>query len=327
MKDKIIDAIGKIDDEYIEEAQNIKKKRFVFDWGLLGKILTGALCLFLLVMIVPNMFKAGRAMSKDQAYPEEVNGTEAFATLDSAAINYDNGALLDLNNTKLIKEDKKLIVTGNINIETLEFDNLLENLNKNIVDAGGYVQSSSINTNRNESRSYNASIRIPADKYNDFLTKTKQTGNVTWYNENIDDITTEYTDLTARVNSLKAEETKVLEFYDKAENLEELMSIEARLTQIRYEIDSIETSLKNYDLLTSYSTLNITVIETKVYTKTNDNFFSKLELSFKNGFTNFVNSIENFVLDVVYNIWAIIILVVLVIIAVVVVKTIRRKRK
>lgn len=326
-KDELVDAIGNIEDKYIEEAKT-KKKRYVFSWALTGKVLTGVLCLLLVVTIIPSLFRMGSAKSAEPM--------EAYKTEDAMeAPLYNNGlggvgaSSEETKNENLntLKENRKLIVTGNINIETLEFDTLLENLKRNIEEAGGYIQNSSISTNYNESRIYDATIRIPADKYSDFISKTKETGNVTWYNESVDDITETYTDLEARLNSLKAEETKVLEFYAKAENIEELMSIENRLTDIRYEIDSIQTRLKNYDLVIEYSTLNISVFETKVYTKTNDNFFSRLSLSFRNGFTNFINSIENFIIDLAYSIWTIIVIAMLTVVAVVVIKKIRKNRK
>lgn len=319
-KDILIDAIGNIDDKYIKEAHDNKKKVFSFSWELTGKLLTGALCLFLLISFVPNLFRAGKSQSTDavnETAHEYDNGFSTGTTYDVAEEEYDGDNIL---------ANKKIIVTGYINIETLDFDSLIEQLNMNIAEAGGYIQSSSISTNRYDSRYFDAVIRIPADKYDDFLTKTKQTGNVTWYNENLDDITETYTDLEARLNSLKAEETKVLEFYDKATNLDELMSIESRLTDIRYEIDSIQTSIKNYDTLINYSTLNINVQETKAYTKSNDKFFNRLGLSFRNGLTNFVNSIQDFMIDIAYNILQIVLVVVVLVAIVVVIKRIRKNK-
>ena len=227
--------------------------------------------------------------------------------------------IIDVNEDK-----KKIIVTGNLNVETLDFDNVLNILEANVKKYGGYIQGSSISSNRNDRRYYDACIRIPAESYNEFLNATKENVNVIFYSENTDDITEKYTDIQARINSLKAEEAKVLEFYDKANNLEELMSVESRLTDIRYEIDSLETKIKNYDLLVNYSTLNIGITETKVYTKTNDNFFSKLGLNFVNGWSNFVNVLQDIILGIVYNLW-IVILVVVVIVGIVIYRKKRNK--
>lgn len=315
---KLIDALGNIDDKYIKEAH--EKKKFVFDFAFVGKLAVGALCLLLVIAIIPNVFRMGGA-------PKEVNDavatTEAYDVYEDAPT-AEEGFYTDTADIKPIEDNKKIIVTGNLNAETLDFDKVLSNLEANVKKYGGYIQGSSISINRDDRRYYDACIRIPAESYNDFLNATKANVNVTYYSENTDDITDTYTDLEARINSLKAEEEKVLEFYDQATNLEELMSIENRLTDIRYEIDSLETRIKNYDLLVNYSTLNISIVETKVYTKTNDNFFSKLGLNFLNGWSNFVNVIEDIVLSFVYNLW-IVLLVVVIIVGIVVYKKKRNK--
>ena len=316
---KLIDALGKIDDKYVKEAH--EKKKFVLDFALVGKLATAALVLFLVVGVVPNMFRMGASKSSDSAAP-----TESYDLKDEPSEDeniYSNSGV-NIENAKVVEENKKIIVTGNLNVETLDFDNVLTTLQANVKKYGGYIQNSSISTNRNDRRYYDACIRIPAESYEEFLSATKENVNVTYYNENIDDITETYTDIQARINSLKAEEEKVLEFYDKANNLEELMSVESRLTDIRYEIDSLETKIKNYDLLVNYSTLNIGITETKVYTKTNDNFFSKLGLNFVNGWSNFVNVLQDIILGIVYNLW-IVILVVVVIVGIVIYRKKRNK--
>lgn len=337
-KEKLIDAIGKIDDNYVDQAHKSKFKKLVFDWSLVGKVLTCALCLFIVVTIIPKLFnyksyasdqtaetaKLDGAMIYDNGYGYNLKGAEPSSKLSKTLA---NDTISEADEEDSLTDNKKLIVTGNINVETMNFDDLLNKINTYTSEFGGYVQNSSISTNPDQTRYYNATIRIPADKYDEFLGKTKENGNVTYYSENVEDITDTYSDLQAHVNSLKAEEKKVLEFYDKATNLEELMSVESRLTDIRYQIDYMETRIKNYDLLINYSTLNITIIETVAYTITDDSFFSKLGLSFKNGFTNFINSIENIIVDFVYNIWGFILLAIIVVVAIVVGKKIFKNKK
>lgn len=335
-KDILVDAIGKIDDQYIKEAHEVKKK-FVFDWAFVGKVLTTALCLFLVITIIPSFFRMGSQAKTADAYyiADSANGT--YGGIGGVGGKGGSGSYEAVNSSEFVAEEdalkakaaidnKKLIVTGSINIETMDFDGLLESINKSVEEYGAYIQYSSTGTNYNQSRNYNATIRIPADKYDDFLGQVKAIGNVTWYNENKDDVTEEYFDLEARQNSLKAEEAKVLEFYNKATDLSELMMVEDRLTEIRYQIDSIETRIKNYDLLTTYSTLNVSVVETKAYTQTNDDFFSRISLSFRNGFTNFVYSVEDLIIDLVYNIWTIIIIGIVIVVGVIVFKKIKNKR-
>lgn len=303
---KLVDAIGEINDKYVKEAH--KKKKIVFDFSFVGKLASVALVLLLVVGVIPNIFRMGDApKTADSAATTEefdLNGLSMNDVDEDFSIDKESSLRLDTG-ASLIEENKKIIVTGNLNIETLDFDDVLSTLEDNVKKYGGYIQSSSISTNRHDGRYYDACIRIPAELYNEFLNVAKENVNVTYYSENTDDITENYTDIGARINSLKAEEEKVLEFYDKANNLEELMSIESRLTEIRYEIDSLETKIKNYDLLIDYSTLNIGIVETKVYTQTNDNFFSKLGLNFVNGWINFTNVVQDIILGITYNLWAV----------------------
>lgn len=327
---KLVDAIGKIDDTYVEEAHAKKQKKFVFSWAFVGKALTGVLCLVIVVSFVSNAFRMGSYKYESTAAVESAYDMETYngvgAPMEAPAAEEEKGGGLLIDSNADVGVNKKLIVNGSMNIETTEFDDVMDSINTAIKEANGYVQSSSINQRGNDCRYYNATIRIPADKYADFIAKTKDATNVTFYSESVEDITDTYTDLEARLTSLKAEEAKVLDFYKQATNIEELLTVESRLTEIRYEIDSIETRLKNYDLLVSYSTLNISIEETKVYSKVDDSFFTRIKNAFVNGLNNFLEGVEDFVVDIIYNIWQILLIIVLIVIGVFVYKRIKNRK-
>ena len=212
-------------------------------------------------------------------------------------------------------------------MESQNLDDTIETIQRNVNIYGGYMQSTSLNQNTSYSRSYSATIRIPADKYQEFLESINNSGNTVSYSEEVKDVTDSYTDLEARLVSYKAEEQKVLEFYDKAETLEELLIVEERLSEIRYEIEYLEAQIKNYDLLISYSTLNITVTETKTYTPVSQSFGSRLVSAFTNGLSGFISNVEDFIVDLVYNIWTIIFVVLLICLAVFLYKKFRNRKR
>ena len=338
--EKLIDAIGMIDDRYIEEAHAAPKKRqFSFNWGTVSRFAMAAACLLLAITLLPKALYKGA--SSGSYYTNDMGGDyaapaayESSARSEEAYYDYDvaDGAYYapspnaaPLTTTSPVKENKKLIVTGDLNMETMDLDPLLAELNANIEKYGAYIQDSSISTSGNY-RNYYATIRIPAEQYQSFLNDTEVAGNVTYYHENTSDITDTYTDLDARLTSLKAEEERVLDFYKEAQTIEDLMSIEARLTDIRYEIDSISARLKNYDLLVAYSTLNIRVTETKAYTETSVSFFKRVANAFTNGWQNFIGGIEDFFVDIVYYFWNIVLIAVLVYAAYRIYRYIRKRR-
>ena len=147
-KDKLVDAIGKIDDKYIDEANNIKNNKFIFDWALTGKILTGVLCLLVVFTIIPSFFRMGKTASRDMAMVTgniaETPQAAVSEENDFGNLKYDESVSMSDSSSSLLNENKKLIVTGYMNIETLDFDNLVENLKKSIEEVGGYIQNSSI---------------------------------------------------------------------------------------------------------------------------------------------------------------------------------------
>ena len=343
--DKLIDAIGQIDDEYIEEAHKETKKRFEFrlNWTTFGKIAAAACVLLLVINIFPVFFHSF-AMSggaKDSASPAEYGGSyyynnsgggyaeesvQAAPAMEEAEMVYDEEAKAE-GNTSALRENKKLILTSYMTMETQDMDELLDKINAMVSASGGYIQRSSIYNQNTNSRSYDACIRIPAANYTSFLESLKGEGNALYYSEETRDVTDSYTDIQARLSSLKAQEAKVLEFYDKAEDLQDLITVESRLSDIRYQIESYEAQIKNYDLLISYSTLNLTINETKVYTPTSPSFFERLGSAFTRGFSRFVDGIEDFILDIVYNIWTILFLAVLGFIGYRLYRRFRNKRK
>ena len=308
--DKLIDAIGMIDDEYINEAHSSVRKKFSLSWELLGKLASAAICLLLIINIFPILFKS--ANYSNSGGSTSYNGADSYEYTTDTYIEPSQNALVDNEaKTSQLEKDsnKKLILTANMNLETQDLDDASNKLNNLIEKYNAYFQSNSIYYSGSNTRILNASIRIPADNYSSFIEEVKQIANTTSYSEKTDDVTESYMDIEARLNSLKAQEEKVLEFYDKATTIEDLMAIESRLADLRYEIESYESRIKNYDLLIEYSTLNIYISETKAYTTTSPNFFTRLTNAFINGFNNFIDSVGDFMIEIVYNIWTILLIV------------------
>ncbi len=330
---KLLEAIGLISEEYVDEAHGTGKKR-INVWALIGKLSTATICLFLVITVgsgIVGGMKGGASMDK-YYYESESNGYADYDssyydgsyTVNKSADAPRSGESKSNTATDGTYDIKKIIVTANVNLETLDLDTLVGNLLADVNKYGGYIQSASTRGSAGKSgRTYDATIRIPADRYSEFISGVKESGNITYFNEGSEDITSAYYDLQARIDSLIAEEERVMEFYKQAKDLNELMAVEQRLTEIRYEIDAKQTQMKNYDLLTSYSTVNIHVTETVQYTETSVSFFTRLGNAFKNGWHNFTEGIGDFIIGVVYNLWGILILVA---VAVLVIRFIKKRR-
>ena len=168
---------------------------------------------------------------------------------------------------------RKLIRRLDLDVETLEFDQLVDELKKRTTELGGYIESSSIsgtsyNSRYKNSRNASLTLRIPQAKTDTFLNEIGEMANVLNRTENVDDITLTYVDLESHVNALKEEQARLTEMLGKAETVEDMMSIESHLSDIRYQLESYASQLKLYDNMVTYDTVTLYVQEVTKETPT-----------------------------------------------------------
>lgn len=155
---------------------------------------------------------------------------------------------------------RKIIWRVNMSLETLEFDSAISGLTDAIQQAGGYIESSSVNGKSLEgygSRRRYGSItaRIPQGQLDSFLNAVSAVCNVVSTDRQSEDVTLQYTDIESRKRSLEVEQERLLELLGEAENIDTIVALESRLSEIRYQLDGYSSSLRTYDSLVDYSTV------------------------------------------------------------------------
>lgn len=169
---------------------------------------------------------------------------------------------------------RKLIRTVDMHVETDGFDDLLSRITDRIRELGGYVETSDISGRRasfqNEPAPRNAFLtaRIPSAKLDLFITSVEEQGNVVNKSENAQDVTLQYSDLESRKKSLSIEQDRIWALLEKADTLEAVIALEERLSEIRYQLESMESQLRLYDNQVDYSTLTIRIQEVTTFTPT-----------------------------------------------------------
>ena len=142
---------------------------------------------------------------------------------------------------------RKIIKNGDLSVQTREFDEFITNLNQAILATGGYVEASSVNGNSyNKSRMRSADItaRIPAENLDAFCDQVSDLGNVTYRNLYTRDVTLTYVDLESHVKALRTEQQTLMALLEKAETVEDIITIQSRLSEVLYEIESYESTLR-----------------------------------------------------------------------------------
>ncbi len=109
-------------------------------------------------------------------------------------------------------------------------------------------------------------IRIPEDKLDLFLKEVTNISNVVRRSEKVKDVTLTYVDLSSHKEALETEQDRLLELLEKAESVEDIITIQRRLSDVRYQIESMESQLRTYDNQISYSTVYLEIDEVKELT-------------------------------------------------------------
>ena len=170
---------------------------------------------------------------------------------------------------------EKIIYSADATVETTKFDKTLEELAALIKEYGGWVQSSSINGANyysiSRGSSYNRSadytIRIPSDKFQTVMGSLSTLGNVPYSYTYTENVSAQYYDVQSRLTAYKTQETRLLEMMEKAQTVEDTITIEEKLTELQYKIDSLQSSLNNWDRQVNYSTISLNVQEVGEYTE------------------------------------------------------------
>ena len=172
---------------------------------------------------------------------------------------------------------RKLIRDVNMSVEARDFDGVLSQITDKVRELGGYVESSdvsgiSVNSYGGSQQRYaDIRARIPADRLDRFVETVESAGNVTSKQEQVTDVTLQYSDVQSRKKSMEIEQERLWALLEKAESLDAVVALEARLSEIRYELESYTSQLRLYDNQVDYSTVSINMREVKDLTPTAPN--------------------------------------------------------
>ncbi len=173
-----------------------------------------------------------------------------------------------------VAANRKLIRKLSLHAETENYTDLLTQIENRVFVCGGYIESMEANTRYSSSSRYaNLTIRVPADKLDEFAGYVGEVSNIVYRSESSQDITTTYVDTQSRRDALKTEHDRLLELLEQANSLDEILRIENRLTEVRYQLQSIESQLRSYDNLVDYATITLNISEVEVYTKVEEKGF------------------------------------------------------
>ena len=205
--------------------------------------------------------------------------------------------------------ERKIIKTANVSAETKEFDSAISYLETLCKAKGAYIESSSVRgksiNSKYNYRYANYTIRIPAEKLDEFTSELGGTLNIISSSSNADEVTSTYYDIKSRIEVLELQKTSLQEMYDNFtdyKDINSLLSLQDKLFDVIAEIEAYQTRIKLYDDQVAYSTLHLTISEVVDYTEDteDDTFFEKLGDAFVGGWNVFIDILSGLSVALAY---------------------------
>lgn len=258
----------------------------------------------------------------DYAAREDYEPGEGWYATETTASNA-SGALM----SGQVPANVKLIFTANITLESTEFDAAAEALTALTADCGGWYESSRLdNYSRYRSASY--TVRVPAERFEDFCARIGESATLRSISRGSEDVSERYYDVESRLATQRTKLERLQTLLAQAEEMEDIITLESAISETELAIESLTGSLRHYDSLVGYSTIYVTLNEVYKVTETETapiGFGQRLSAAFREGTEGFVDGFQDFLVDLA-SVW-LGLLVFLAIVALVVFFIVRGRRK
>ena len=209
------------------------------------------------------------------------------------------------------QDGQKIVYTGSLSIQTLEYDKSAASIRRKIREAGGFSEAESENDNDynwyrrstgpSSTRNLNITARIPSEKFESFMDSLQGDGKVMNRSMNAENISQVYANKETYKKALEKEQERLLAMMDKAVTIEDMIAVESRLSEVERQLNTYKTDLSAMDKDVQYSTIYISLEEVKRYSDETPTvtFPEKVKYAFEDAINSFTEFCEGIVLFII----------------------------
>ena len=341
-KEDIMKAVSDIDDKYILEAAEEKEKQKVRP-KVTGRRIAkwaGAVAALLAVVIIGNhLINSGLFSNyKDETEPNDdgyyssdtsyyglngldfdsrktANAVSGGASNGAEAPSYapsqsesEYGGNTDGSSHIYNPSKVKLIYTANVTAQTTDFAAADAYIKDMVNAAGGYFENQSVSNGTYYNGDYlkkaSYTVRVPAEKFEEFLNGVGEKVTVKSLNQYTEDVGLSYSETEQRLETLNIKLDRLQELLSQATNMTDIITIENEISYTEEDIEFYTNKINRYDSLIGFSTITIDLTEVAnpgsgVGEK--EGFFKKLGRKFAEGLSETGDNFANFFYWISYN--------------------------
>jgi chromosome segregation ATPase len=126
----------------------------------------------------------------------------------------------------------------------------------------GYAAQLTVNTPENDSRSFQASLRIPAPELSAALGELRALGRVEVETQSGEEVTQQHADLVARLENSRETEQRLRDLLaQRTGKIDEVLQVEEAIDRVRGEIEGMEADQKTLEHRVDFATVDLQLNE------------------------------------------------------------------
>jgi len=163
---------------------------------------------------------------------------------------------------------RKIIYNADVQLVVTDLDNAESDLRVLLKEVDAFIANSEVRGATGAPRSGRWRVRVPAERFDDFMTELVKLGVPQRNTVESQEVTDEYYDLADRLKNKQVEQERLRAFLQEKKatsTLEEFLAIEKELNRVREEADKLEGRLRRLKDLTALATVTVSMQEVKDY--------------------------------------------------------------
>ena len=157
--------------------------------------------------------------------------------------------------------DRKIIKNANFDIKIKDGEAAVNKITASVVAAGGYVQDVKQSGTKQQGRTINVTVRVPASQYEPLTTLIRELGDVTNQHQWTADVTEQYVDLEQRIMAKEAHLNQLNKLLAQGGSTKELLEVAAEVDRVTADLESMKGRMRVIANQVDFSTMVVNLYE------------------------------------------------------------------